>query len=80
MQNPGKKTVTSADWYLDPDELSGKFNSKTKAILINTPNNPIGKVSKHLSHPSLASLTGETQQHHIQQAGGERDVASLETC
>uniref|UniRef100_A0A671V2X5 Kynurenine--oxoglutarate transaminase 3 n=1 Tax=Sparus aurata TaxID=8175 RepID=A0A671V2X5_SPAAU len=33
-----------ADWYLDPDELSSKFNSKTKAIIINTPNNPIGKV------------------------------------
>uniref|UniRef100_A0A3Q3VZI2 Kynurenine--oxoglutarate transaminase 3 n=1 Tax=Mola mola TaxID=94237 RepID=A0A3Q3VZI2_MOLML len=41
---PGKKTVTSADWFLDPDELSSKFNSKTKAIIINTPNNPIGKV------------------------------------
>ncbi|XP_014890087.1 kynurenine--oxoglutarate transaminase 3 isoform X1 [Poecilia latipinna] len=40
----GKKTVSSADWYLDPDELSAKFSSKTKAIIINTPNNPIGKV------------------------------------
>nr|XP_023011322.1 kynurenine--oxoglutarate transaminase 3 isoform X2 [Maylandia zebra] len=40
----GKKTITSADWFLDPDELAGKFNSKTKAIIINTPNNPIGKV------------------------------------
>ncbi|XP_076583373.1 kynurenine--oxoglutarate transaminase 3-like [Chaetodon auriga] len=39
-----KKTITSADWCLDPDELSSKFNSKTKAIIINTPNNPIGKV------------------------------------
>uniref|UniRef100_A0A3Q1CN97 Kynurenine--oxoglutarate transaminase 3 n=1 Tax=Amphiprion ocellaris TaxID=80972 RepID=A0A3Q1CN97_AMPOC len=41
---PGKKTITSADWFLDPDELSSKFNSKTKAIIINTPNNPIGKI------------------------------------
>ncbi|KAG7228659.1 hypothetical protein INR49_008435 [Caranx melampygus] len=40
----GKKNVTSADWFLDPDELSSKFNSKTKAIIINTPNNPIGKI------------------------------------
>uniref|UniRef100_A0A665W8P9 Kynurenine--oxoglutarate transaminase 3 n=3 Tax=Echeneis naucrates TaxID=173247 RepID=A0A665W8P9_ECHNA len=40
----GKKTITSADWFLDPEELSSKFNSKTKAIIINTPNNPIGKV------------------------------------
>ncbi|XP_041647977.1 kynurenine--oxoglutarate transaminase 3-like [Cheilinus undulatus] len=42
---PGKKqTVTSSDWFLDPDELSSKFNSRTKAIIINTPNNPIGKI------------------------------------
>lgn len=41
---PGKTTITSADWYLDPEELSSKFNSKTKAIIVNTPNNPIGKV------------------------------------
>uniref|UniRef100_A0A8C5ECF7 Kynurenine--oxoglutarate transaminase 3 n=1 Tax=Gouania willdenowi TaxID=441366 RepID=A0A8C5ECF7_GOUWI len=40
----GKKSITSADWYLDPDELSSKFTSKTKAIIINTPNNPIGKI------------------------------------
>lgn len=36
--------VTSADWFLDPDELASKFTSRTKAIIINTPNNPIGKV------------------------------------
>uniref|UniRef100_A0A1A8NU10 Kynurenine--oxoglutarate transaminase 3 n=1 Tax=Nothobranchius pienaari TaxID=704102 RepID=A0A1A8NU10_9TELE len=40
----GTKTVTSADWFLDPDELSDKFTSRTKAIIINTPNNPTGKV------------------------------------
>uniref|UniRef100_A0A3P9L863 Kynurenine--oxoglutarate transaminase 3 n=1 Tax=Oryzias latipes TaxID=8090 RepID=A0A3P9L863_ORYLA len=41
---PGKIPTSSTDWYLDPDELSRKFNSRTKAIIINTPNNPIGKV------------------------------------
>ncbi|XP_051929856.1 kynurenine--oxoglutarate transaminase 3-like [Hippocampus zosterae] len=40
----GQKPTTSADWFLDPEELASKFNSKTKAILINTPHNPIGKV------------------------------------
>ncbi|XP_049573444.1 kynurenine--oxoglutarate transaminase 3-like [Syngnathus scovelli] len=40
----GQKTTSSADWFLDPEELASKFNSKTKAILINTPHNPIGKV------------------------------------
>ena len=32
------------DWSFDFDELEGLFNSKTKAIIINTPNNPTGKV------------------------------------
>ncbi|XP_061593523.1 kynurenine--oxoglutarate transaminase 3-like isoform X2 [Cololabis saira] len=40
----GKTTTSSADWHLDPDELASKFNSKTKAIIINTPNNPLGKI------------------------------------
>ncbi|XP_078248336.1 kynurenine--oxoglutarate transaminase 3 isoform X1 [Pogona vitticeps] len=35
---------SSADWVLDPTELASKFNSKTKAIILNTPHNPIGKV------------------------------------
>ncbi|CAJ1059756.1 kynurenine--oxoglutarate transaminase 3-like [Xyrichtys novacula] len=54
---PGKKqTITSADWYLDPDELSSKFNSRTKAIIINTPNNPIGKVFTREELQMIADL------------------------
>nr|XP_061790334.1 kynurenine--oxoglutarate transaminase 3-like [Nerophis lumbriciformis] len=41
---PGYKANSSADWYLDPDELASKFSSKTKAIIINNPHNPTGKV------------------------------------
>src|SRR6059036_4295729 len=32
------------DWSFDEQELAGAFNNKTKAIIINTPNNPTGKV------------------------------------
>jgi aminotransferase len=32
------------DWSFDPDELSRSFGPKTKAIILNTPNNPTGKV------------------------------------
>ncbi|MBZ3891675.1 Kynurenine--oxoglutarate transaminase 3 [Sciurus carolinensis] len=39
----GKKW-SSSDWTLDPKELESKFNSKTKAIILNTPHNPFGKV------------------------------------
>lgn len=45
LQKSSKNTdISSADWVLELDELASKFNSKTKAIIINTPNNPIGKV------------------------------------
>jgi aminotransferase len=37
-------TLHRPDWHLDEIELSKAFNSKTKAIIINTPNNPTGKV------------------------------------
>nr|XP_042696471.1 kynurenine--oxoglutarate transaminase 3 isoform X4 [Chrysemys picta bellii] len=37
-------SASSADWVLDPTELASKFNSRTKAIILNTPHNPIGKV------------------------------------
>ena len=40
--------VTSGEWKLDPEELASKFNSKTKAIFVNTPNNPLGKVSSYV--------------------------------
>ncbi|KAG7488155.1 hypothetical protein MATL_G00032430 [Megalops atlanticus] len=44
LNSKNRASITSADWKLDPDELASKFNSKTKAIIINTPNNPIGKI------------------------------------
>ncbi|KAG9277775.1 kynurenine-oxoglutarate transaminase 3 isoform X1 [Astyanax mexicanus] len=53
----GKKSgITSADWVLDQDELASKFNSKTKAIIINTPNNPIGKVFTRTELQAIADL------------------------
>jgi aminotransferase len=32
------------DWRFDPDELRAAFNARTRAIVINTPHNPTGKV------------------------------------
>jgi aspartate/methionine/tyrosine aminotransferase len=32
------------DWHFDPKELESCFNNRTKAIILNTPNNPTGKV------------------------------------
>ena len=36
--------VKGAGFRLDPAELSAAFNNKTRAIIINTPHNPCGKV------------------------------------
>jgi len=44
LEPSGTGTNTSADWKLDPSALKSVFNSKTKAIILNNPNNPLGKV------------------------------------
>lgn len=40
----GGAVLHSSDWVLDEEELASKFNKNTKAIIVNTPNNPLGKV------------------------------------
>ncbi|HET9533554.1 MAG TPA: aminotransferase class I/II-fold pyridoxal phosphate-dependent enzyme, partial [Blastocatellia bacterium] len=41
---PRYVTLYAPDWHFDDDELASAFNDNTKAIIINTPNNPTGKV------------------------------------
>ena len=44
--------LKAPDWKYDYDDLKRLFNNRTKAIIINTPNNPTGKVF------SMSELTG----------------------
>src|SRR5579885_888921 len=44
---------------LDLDELRAAFNAKTKAIIVNTPNNPSGKVFSRAEMEAIASLCQE---------------------
>jgi aminotransferase len=37
-------TLAPPDWAFDPDELSAAFSDRTRAIVINSPHNPTGKV------------------------------------
>jgi aminotransferase len=37
-------TLRPPDWSFDPDELRAAFNERTRAVIINTPNNPTGRV------------------------------------
>jgi aminotransferase len=45
-----------ADWWFDPEELAAAFNERTKAIIINTPNNPTGKVFTREELETIAVL------------------------
>src|SRR4029434_9504288 len=44
------------DWTFDEAELAAAFNDKTKAIIINTPNNPTGKVFSRAELEVIARL------------------------
>ncbi len=41
---PRLVSLRPPDWKFDPDDLRRAFNSKTKAIIVNTPNNPTGHI------------------------------------
>ena len=44
------------DWSFDGAELASAFNNNTKAIIINTPNNPTGKVFSREELQTIAAL------------------------
>ncbi len=46
-------------WTFDPDELRAAFNPDTRAIIINTPNNPTGRVFTHDELTLIADLCKE---------------------
>nr|XP_054769368.1 kynurenine aminotransferase-like isoform X1 [Lytechinus pictus] len=55
-----KEGVTSTkDFTLDINELRGLFNSKTKAIIVNNPNNPLGKLFTREELTEIADLCKE---------------------
>jgi N-succinyldiaminopimelate aminotransferase len=43
-------------WTFDPDELSRAFTSRTRAIIVNTPHNPTGKVYTRVELRAIADL------------------------
>lgn len=49
-------TLCPPDWSYSSEELAGAFNEKTKAIVINTPNNPTGKVFSREELEEIAQL------------------------
>jgi aminotransferase len=47
------------DWRFDPDELRRAFTPRTKAVILNTPNNPTGRVFTRQEMEFVAGLCRE---------------------
>ena len=49
-------TLRRPDWSFDPDELARAFGPRTKAVIVNTPHNPTGKVFSREELETIADL------------------------
>src|SRR5450756_551928 len=56
---PRYVTLRAPDWAFDPDELRRAFNTRTRAIVVNTPHNPSGKVFSRQELEVIAELCVE---------------------
>ncbi len=75
------------DWAFDPAELDAAFSNRTKAIVINTPNNPTGKVFSRGELAQIAALcrkwdvvaiTDEIYEHIVYDGAEHVSLAGLE--
>jgi aspartate/methionine/tyrosine aminotransferase len=79
-------TLHEPDWHFDEAELARTFNNKTRAIVINTPNNPTGKVFTREELTFIADLcqkwgvvaiTDEIYEHILFDGAQHISLASL---
>jgi|YelNatPaOPRAMG01_1025707.scaffolds.fasta_scaffold58696_1 aspartate/methionine/tyrosine aminotransferase len=48
------------EWTFDPDELAAAFTGRTRALILNTPNNPTGKVFSREELETIARIVGNS--------------------
>lgn len=84
---PRYVTLRSPNWSYDSTELAAAFNKNTKAIIINTPNNPTGKVFSRRELEEIGRLciqwdamaiTDEIYEHILYDHETHVSMASLE--
>jgi aminotransferase len=51
--------LRAPDWSFDPDELAAAFGPRTRAVIVNTPHNPTGKVFTRAELEQIAALCRE---------------------
>ena len=78
---------TAREWRFDPRELRAAFNGNTKAIILNTPNNPTGKVFTRAELETIRDLclefdalaiTDEIYEHILYDGAEHISMASLD--
>jgi aspartate/methionine/tyrosine aminotransferase len=83
---PRYVTLHAPGWLYAKEELAGAFNEKTKAIIVNTPHNPTGKVFTRAELEEIASLcikwdcyavTDEIYEHILYDGNEHVSIASL---
>ncbi|MCW2778267.1 MAG: aminotransferase class [Frankiales bacterium] len=74
---PRYVTLHAPDWSIDEAELRAAFSDRTRAIIVNTPHNPTGKVfsgdelaliSRLCQHYDVLCLTDEIYEHIVYDA------------
>jgi len=75
------------DWHFDPEELARAFNPRTRAIILNTPNNPTGKVFTREELNFIADLclqwdvvaiTDEIYEHILYDSSSHISMATID--
>jgi len=75
------------EWSFDAAELAAAFNAKTRAIVVNTPNNPTGKVFSRVEMEQIAALcrkwdvvcvTDEIYEHILYDGAEHVSMAALD--
>jgi aspartate/methionine/tyrosine aminotransferase len=83
---PRYVTLHEPDWRLDPDELAAAVTPRTRAIIVNTPHNPTGKVFTRSELELIADLcrrrdllavTDEIYEHILYDGREHISLASL---
>ena len=84
---PRYVTLHEPDWTFDPDVLAAAFNERTRAIIINSPNNPTGKVftraeltaiAELCRHWDVLAITDEIYEHIIYDGCRHVPMAAIE--
>jgi aminotransferase len=79
--------LRAPDWSFDGDELARAFSNKTKAIILNTPNNPTGKVFSRAEMETIRDLcvrhnsfliTDEIYEHMLYDGAKHISAATIE--